>query len=87
VVGLTKAAAFEYVKKGIRINAVCPATVHTPMFESAPEEIVEMLKTLIPMGRFGKPEEVAGTILYLCSDVAAYQTGSCLVIDGGTSIV
>lgn len=85
--GLTKAAAFEYVRKGVRINAVCPSPVDTPMLHSAPKEVLDNLMTLIPIGRVAKPEEVASAVIYLCSDVAAYLTGVCLPIDGGASLV
>lgn len=87
VIGLTKAAAFDYVKKGIRINAVCPTPVDTPMLAAAPEEVRNALEAMLPMGRIAKPEEIAGAIIWLCSDLAAYVTGISLVIDGGASIV
>jgi NAD(P)-dependent dehydrogenase (short-subunit alcohol dehydrogenase family) len=87
VIGLTKSAAFEYAKKGIRVNAVCPCPVDTPMWRTAPKEVADMLVTLLPMGRPSTPEEVAGAVMYLCSDVASYITGVGLPIDGGVSIV
>ena len=87
VMGLTKSVAFEYVKKGIRINAVCPAPVDTPMLASAPKEMLDMLMGMLPMGRVAKPEEIAGAVMWLCSDLAAYVTGIGLVIDGGASTV
>ena len=87
VMGLTKAAAFEYVKKGIRVNAVCPSPVDTPMLQAGPKEVVNMLMTLLPMGRPATAEEIAGAVMYLCSDVASYVNGIGLVVDGGTSIV
>jgi NAD(P)-dependent dehydrogenase (short-subunit alcohol dehydrogenase family) len=87
VMGLTKAAAFDYAKKGIRINAVCPAPIDTPMVSSAPKEVLAMLMTGIPMGRLGKAEEVAGAVIWLCSDLAAFVTGIGLVMDGGVSTV
>ncbi len=87
VMGLTKTAALDYVRDGIRINAVCPACVDTPMLASAPEEVRQYLKTLHPIGRFGKPEEVAGAVMYLCSDLAAFTTGTGVVLDGGASAV
>jgi NAD(P)-dependent dehydrogenase (short-subunit alcohol dehydrogenase family) len=87
VIGLTKAAAFEYVKKGIRVNAVCPSPVDTPMLQTAPKEVLDMLMGMLPMGRVATAEEVAGAVMYLCSDIASYQTGVCLPIDGGASLV
>jgi len=87
VVGLTKAAAFEYAKKGIRINAVCPVPVDTPMLAAAPQEVLDMLKQLLPMGRVATMEEVAGAVIWLCSDAASYINGIGLPIDGGASTV
>jgi NAD(P)-dependent dehydrogenase (short-subunit alcohol dehydrogenase family) len=87
VVGLTKSAAFEYAKKGIRINAVCPAPVDTPMLAAAPRQVLDMLKQLLPMGRVATMEEVAGAVIWLCSDAASYMNGIGLPIDGGLSTV
>lgn len=84
VVGLTKAAALEYAKKGIRVNAICPAFIDTPMVAAGvPEEMRPSLAAMHPVGRFGTPEEVAGTVLWLCSDAAAFVTGATLAVDGG----
>lgn len=87
VVGLTKAAAWEYLKKGIRINAVCPAPVDTPMLRAAPQHVLDCLSALLPMGRVARAEEVAGAVMYLCSEAATYQTGICLPVDGGAMLV
>ena len=87
VMGLTKTAAYDFAKSGIRINAVCPAAVDTPGLAEAPEEFREKLKDDIPLGRIGKPEEVAGAVLWLCSDQASFVTGTGLIIDGGVSTV
>jgi NAD(P)-dependent dehydrogenase (short-subunit alcohol dehydrogenase family) len=87
VVGLTKSAAFEYVKKGIRINAVCPAPVDTPMLAAAPKEVLDMLNQMLPMGRVATMEEVAGAVIWLCSDAASYINGIGMPIDGGVSTV
>ena len=87
VIGLTKATALYYARKGIRINAVCPAPVDTPMLAAAPDEVLNMLKTLLPMGRIAKPEEIAGAVVWLCSDAASYINGIGLAIDGGASTV
>lgn len=85
VMGLTKTAALEYIKDGIRINAVCPAVIDTPMLAPAPEEVKQFLKSLHPIGRFGKPEEVAAAIMWLCSDMANFVIGTGVVLDGGSS--
>jgi NAD(P)-dependent dehydrogenase (short-subunit alcohol dehydrogenase family) len=87
VLGLTKSAAFEYVKKGIRVNAICPSPVDTPMWRSAPKEVSDMLVAMLPMGRPATAEEISGAVMFLCSDSASYITGASLVIDGGISIV
>lgn len=86
VIGLTKTAALEYVKHNIRINAVCPVYTHSPMVDeliSTAPGMEERMKRMVPMGRFGQPEEVAQAILWLCSDNNAFVTGQALQIDGG----
>ncbi len=87
VLGLTKTAAFDYAKQGIRINAVCPAAVETPGLLRSPEEFLQQLRETTPVGRIGKPEEVAATVLWLCSDLAGFITGAGIVIDGGVTTV
>jgi NAD(P)-dependent dehydrogenase (short-subunit alcohol dehydrogenase family) len=87
VMGLTKVAAFQYARDGVRISAVCPAVIETPMVAMAPEEVKEYLKSLHPIGRFGKPEEVAAAVMWLCSDLSAFVTGTGVVLDGGASAV
>jgi len=87
VMGLTKVAAFQYARDGIRISAVCPACIDTPMLASAPEEVRQYLKSLHPIGRFGKPEEVAAAVMWLCSDLSAFVTGTGVVLDGGASAI
>jgi len=87
VMGLTKVAAFQYARDRIRISAVCPACIDTPMLASAPEEVRQYLKTLHPIGRFGKPEEVAAAVMWLCSDLSAFVTGTGVVLDGGASAI
>jgi NAD(P)-dependent dehydrogenase (short-subunit alcohol dehydrogenase family) len=86
VVGLTKSAALEYAKNNLRINALCPGFVDTPMTDKA-GEASRLLKRKIPMmhpvGRIATTEEIANAALYLCSDEASFTTGSCMVVDGG----
>jgi NAD(P)-dependent dehydrogenase (short-subunit alcohol dehydrogenase family) len=85
VLGLTKTAALEYAAQGIRVNAVGPAFIHTPMiaaFEEDPEKR-QMLLSLHPIGRLGNPEEVAAAVLWLSSEAASFVTGAYLPVDGG----
>ena len=87
VIGLTRSAAAEYATKNIRINAVCPGIILTPMSQyqgNDPEEIKRMYA--IPMERRGYPHEVAETVIWLLSDRSSYTTGHALVLDGGFSI-
>ncbi len=89
VIGATKAAAMEYATQGLRINAVCPAVIETPMVArafSADEELTEQMKARHPVGRFGTPEEVASATLWLCSEGASFVTGHSLPVDGGLLI-
>ncbi len=86
IIGLTKSAALEYAKAGIRVNVVCPGLIMTEKLEKAMQaKGAEVLGpvALIPMGRIGKSEEVADAVLWLCSDASSYVTGHSLVIDGG----
>jgi NAD(P)-dependent dehydrogenase (short-subunit alcohol dehydrogenase family) len=86
VIGLTKAAAIEYASQGIRVNAVCPAVIETPMAETAFQQDQEMEARIIgmhPIGRLGQPEEVAAAALWLCSDSASFVTGIAHPVDGG----
>jgi len=86
VLGLTKAAALEYAKSGIRINAICPGVIRTPMVERyiarRPENERELI-ALEPIGRMGTPEEVAEIVIWLCSDAASFVIGHPMVVDGG----
>jgi len=84
---ITKAAAAEYGKQGIRINAVFPGVIETPMVDGLQEseQTLQQINAMTPMGRLGKPEEVASAILFLASDEASYITGAELSIDGGYS--
>jgi NAD(P)-dependent dehydrogenase (short-subunit alcohol dehydrogenase family) len=86
VVGLTKAAALQYAKAGIRINVVAPAAIETDMFEAATggqDEVKAYITGLHPIGRIGTPLEVANAVLFLSSDLASFITGETLMVDGG----
>ncbi|MEH2012346.1 SDR family oxidoreductase [Nostoc sp.] len=89
VMGLTKSAALDYAKLGIRINAVNPGIIDTDLIVRMAEKMgdaettSQRLTTMVPMGRMGKPEEIASTVLFLCSEAASYITGQSLVVDGG----
>jgi NAD(P)-dependent dehydrogenase (short-subunit alcohol dehydrogenase family) len=85
VVGLTKSAALEFAPKGLRINAICPAIIETDMTEQlrGEEQTRAYLLSLHPVGRFGQSEEVAASVLYLCSPEASFITGVALPLDGG----
>ena len=86
VVGLTKAAALQYAKAGIRINVVAPAVIETDMFEAATggqDEAKAYMAGLHPIGRVGTPLEVANAVLFLSSDMASFITGETLMVDGG----
>ena len=89
VIGLTRTAALEYASLGIRVNAIAPGTIETPMNDVFAEERVEdpfadaVVRQLHPQGRMGTPEEVAAGIVYLASDLATFATGTVLSVDGG----
>ncbi len=90
VMGLTKTAAVEYGKKNIRVNAVCPAVIDTDMFRRAAEADPKkgaFAMAMHPVGRIGKVEEIAGAVLYLCSDAAGFTTGIGLPVDGGVTAI
>jgi NAD(P)-dependent dehydrogenase (short-subunit alcohol dehydrogenase family) len=82
VVGLTKTAALEYARQGIRVNAICPGTINTPMNQQLDPDLLKSLLDSSPMGRLGLPEEIAATVLFLCSDNAAFFTGQAIAVDG-----
>lgn len=86
VIGLTKTAALEYAKDGIRVNAVCPGVIKTAMIDrltGEKEEVEEKFIGLEPMARMGKPEEIANTVVWMCSDEASFVTGHAMAVDGG----
>jgi len=89
VVGLTKSAGLEYAAKGIRINAVCPGIIETPMvtgmLETQPEAM-DALMQVVPIRRLGKAEEIADAVLWLCSDAASFIVGHALPVDGGYTV-
>jgi NAD(P)-dependent dehydrogenase (short-subunit alcohol dehydrogenase family) len=86
VVGLTRNAALEFAPAGVRVNCICPGIIDTPLVAQAfgaSEEIRETMHRFHPLGRMGKPEEVARCVLFLASDDASFVTGHALVVDGG----
>ena len=85
VVGLTKAVALEFARKDVRVNAVCPGTIRTPMLEgfAGSEEALQGMGKMLPVGRLGTSEEVAEAAVWLCSDAASFITGHALCVDGG----
>jgi len=86
VVGLTRAAALEYVGDGVRVNAVCPGSTRTPMLEAfmgGDPEIERMMERSAPIGRLARPDEIAEAIAWLCSDAASFVVGHAMAVDGG----
>ena len=83
VIGLTKTWARELGRKGIRVNAVAPGFIETPMVDTVPEKVLGRLKEQTPLGRLGKPGDIASAYLYLASEDAAFITGTVLQVDGG----
>jgi len=89
VIGLTRAAALDYAGQNIRINAVCPGYIATPMMDrftgGTPEGRAKVISEE-PIGRMGQPEEIANAVLWLCSDAASFVVGHALVVDGGQTV-
>ena len=87
VLGLTKTAAQEYARSGVRVNAVCPGTTDTPMmraFIGGDLGIEKMMKSTVPTGELGRPEQIAEAVVWLCSDRASFVNGDTMLVDGGT---
>jgi NAD(P)-dependent dehydrogenase (short-subunit alcohol dehydrogenase family) len=86
VLGLTKSAALEYAKSGIRINAIAPGVIDTEMFERFAEDdkqLAESFKSMTPIGRIGDPQEIANAVVWLLSDKASFVLGHTMLVDGG----
>ena len=86
MIGLTKTAALEYAKSGIRVNAVCPGVIKTNMVDritGREKEVEKQFEDMEPVGRMGQPEEVAEAVIWLCSDAASFVTGDAMAVDGG----
>ena len=86
VIGLTRAAALEYAKNKIRVNAICPGAIETPMLDrymAGLEDGRQSMEAIEPMGRIGTPDEIANAVLWLCSGSASFTTGQALAVDGG----
>jgi NAD(P)-dependent dehydrogenase (short-subunit alcohol dehydrogenase family) len=84
--GLTKTAALEYAKKNSRINSICPGVIQTPMIDRFTHGEASLQKVLVdgqPIGRVGRPEEIADAALWLCSDASSFVTGQTIAVDGG----
>ena len=90
IIGLTTTGAVEYAARGIRVNAVCPALIRTPMSEAVflkDEAMVQKALQMYPLGRIGQPEEVTSLVLWLASSEAAFVTGAAIPIDGGALLI
>ena len=86
LIGLTKAVAKEYAARGVLVNCIAPGYIETDMTAALPAEASAALLSAIPLGRFGQPDEVAGAVVFLASDLARYVTGHVLVVDGGMAM-
>lgn len=86
IIGMTKSAALDYAKSNIRVNAVLPGNIATPMMDRFTGGDIQKAIDLEPVGRLGKPEEIAEAVLWMCSDLGGFVTGSSIVVDGGWSL-
>lgn len=83
VVGLTRTAALEYAGQGVRINAVCPGMIRTPMTQTGPmKELIDQLVVTTPLGRLGEPQEIGAAVLWLCGEDASFVHGQAIAVDG-----
>jgi 3-oxoacyl-[acyl-carrier protein] reductase len=86
VIGMMKTWARELGKKGIRSNAICPGFIETPILKQMPQKVVQMMEDKVPMGRLGRPEEIANTYAWLASDEASYINGAVIEVSGGSTL-
>ena len=86
VIGMMKTWARELGRKGIRANAVCPGFIETPILKSMPHKVVQMMEDKVPMGRLGRPEEIANAYAWLASDEASYINGAVIEVSGGVTL-
>jgi 3-oxoacyl-[acyl-carrier protein] reductase len=86
VIGMMKTWARELGKKGIRSNAICPGFIETPILKSMPKKVVQMMEDKVPLGRLGRPDEIANTYAWLASDEASYINGAVIEVSGGSTL-
>ncbi len=86
IIGMTRSAALDYAKQNIRVNAVLPGNITTPMMDRFTGGDIQKAIDLEPVGRLGKPEEIAEAVLWMCSDLGGFVTGASIVVDGGWSL-
>jgi len=86
VIGMVKTWARELGRKGIRANAICPGFIETPILSTIPDKVIKLMEEKVPMGRLGKPEEIANTYAWLASDEASYINGAVIEVSGGCTI-
>ena len=86
IIGMTRSAALDYAKQNIRVNAILPGNIETPMMDRFTGGDIQKAIDLEPVGRLGKPEEIAEAVLWMCSDLGGFVTGSSIVVDGGWSL-